>query len=613
MGKGETWHPCSNPQVSERTDLERPGSQKLQSVQPCAEMEHVNRLYYGDNLMIMRERIPSNSVDLIYLDPPFKSDQNYNLIYRTLTGKPVPEQAEAFCDTWDMDAEKAELAKRIPQMMRDTGVEDYYIHFWQLWVNALQDVQPHLLAYLIYMVERLIFMKPILKNTGSIYLHCDPTASHYIKVMMDGIFGHQNFRNEIIWRRTGSHNSARRFGPVHDVILFYTKSDKYTWNVQKRPYMQGHVDMHFKKNEDGTYRTNYSGNVISGSGRRGGESGRPWKGFDPDAKGRHWAIPGRAIKELGLVETFKGWSVHQKLDYLLEHGHISIVQGEEWPRFAQWNISSKDGQPLSDIWSYQPYTEGTLFASELGIDDDIRWMGTSDGDRLGYQTQKPVGLLTRIINSSSRPGDLVFDPFCGCGTTVYAAQETARRWIGCDIAILSIRLIREVLTEKYRLVENKDFDVDGIPVGVEQAEELFKRDAHQFQHWVVERVGGFPLRKKGADKGIDGRLYFEAGKGLKCMVLSVKGGNTGPADVRDLEGVLSHEQDTELAGFITLHEPTRAMHAAAAKAGTFTYQDVEYPRLQILSVREVLEDKKEFRSPSKIGSRIATGQTSLPL
>src|SRR5262245_13135717 len=187
---------------------------------PKADMER-NQLYYGDNLTIMRDRIPAQSVDLIYLDPPFKSDQNYNLIYKTLTGKPVPEQAEAFCDTWDMDAEKQEIAKRIPELMRENGVDDYYIHFWTLWVNALQDVQPHLLAYLIYMVQRLIHMKPILKPTGSIYLHCDPTASHYIKVMMDGIFGHQNFRNEIIWKRTSAHSSAKKFAPVHDTILFY--------------------------------------------------------------------------------------------------------------------------------------------------------------------------------------------------------------------------------------------------------------------------------------------------------------------------------------------------------------------------------------------------------
>lgn len=201
----------------------------------------MNKLWYGDNLTIM-QGLPKHSVDLIYLDPPFNSQQNYNLLYRTMTGKPVPEQAEAFCDTWEMDTQKEAIVRSMPVLMREHGIDDYYVDFWRLWMQALRHTQPHLLAYLIYMVQRLLHMKSILRPTGSIYLHCDPTASHYIKVMMDGIFGHRNFRNEIIWRRTGSHNTARRFGPVHDVILFYTSSDNYTFNRLTRPYMRGHVE-----------------------------------------------------------------------------------------------------------------------------------------------------------------------------------------------------------------------------------------------------------------------------------------------------------------------------------------------------------------------------------
>jgi DNA modification methylase len=209
----------------------------------------MNKLYYGDNLTIM-QRMPSACVDLIYLDPPFNSKKNYNLMYKNMTGKPVPEQIEAFCDTWDMDAEKEQIANTMPALMQEHGIESYYIEFWRLWMNALRNTQPHLLAYLIYMVQRLLFMKVILKPTGSLYLHCDPTASHYIKIMLDGIFGHKNFQNEIIWQRNTSHNSAKRYGRIHDTLLFYTKSAKFTWNRQFTPYGEAQLSR-YEKDKDG--------------------------------------------------------------------------------------------------------------------------------------------------------------------------------------------------------------------------------------------------------------------------------------------------------------------------------------------------------------------------
>ena len=212
--------------------------------------------------------------------------------------------------------------------------------------------------------------------------------------------------------------------------------------------------------------------------------------------------------------------------------------------------------------------------------------------------------------SSSNKNDIVFDPFCGCGTTIYSAVKNERRWIGCDVAILSVQLIRDNLTgERFRLVEGHDFEVDGIPVSVEQAQELFKRDPFQFEHWIVERVGGFPTKKTG-DKGIDGRMYFETKEGLKAMVLSVKGGHLRPTDVRDLRGVLADQSDTEMAGFLSLQEPTKAMRDAASLAGQFEYGGVKYDRMQFLTIKEVLEDKKEFRTPSKMTSRVSTAQHS---
>src|SRR5579872_448222 len=241
----------------------------------------MNRLWYGDNLTIM-QGMGKHAVDLIYLDPPFNSKQNYNLLYKTMTGKPVPEQVEAFCDTWEMDAQKEALARSMPVLMREHGIDDYYVDFWRLWMQALRTTQPHLLAYLIFMVQRMLYMKSILRPTGSIYLHCDPAASHYIKVMMDGIFGHHNFRSEIIWRRSASHNKiTKQYGPIHDVILFYTKSNKFTFHPGRTPYTKSYVQKMFRfRDAKGAYRLN----ELTGSGRRSGESGLPWRDYDTSSR-----------------------------------------------------------------------------------------------------------------------------------------------------------------------------------------------------------------------------------------------------------------------------------------------------------------------------------------
>lgn len=535
------------------------------------------------------QAMPQASVDLIYLDPPFNSKRNYNLMYKNMTGKPVSEQAEAFCDTWEMDAEKEEIARRMPFLMREYGVEDYYADFWGLWIKALRHTQPHLLAYLIYMVQRLLHMKVVLKKTGSIYLHCDPTASHYIKVMMDGIFGHNNFRNEIIWKRTSSHNSAKRWGPVHDVVLFYTKSDKYTWNRVSQPYDQAYVDTFYRnKDEQGLYTLG----DLTGAGTRTGKSGQPWKGINPTDSGRHWAVPG--VPGLSK-EELKSLTVQQRLDALESCSLIC------WPK-------TKGGIPR-----FRRYLKPEHGVSIQDVITDVDPLSPHAKERLGYPTQKPVTLLDRIIRASSDQDEVVFDPFCGCGTSIYAAEKNQRRWIGCDIAILSVRLVRDTLISRYHLTENEHFELSGIPVGVEQAEELFNRDRFQFQHWLVERVGGFPMRQKVADKGIDGRIYFETKSGLKEMVLSVKGGSIKPTDVRDLRGVLEREENAVMAGFLSLKEPTKAMREEASTAGTFPYCDVNYPRIQFLTVKQILEERREFHTPGRVGAKVRTGQISLAL
>lgn len=554
----------------------------------------MNQLWYGDNLTVM-QGMKKHSVDLIYLDPPFNSKQNYNLLYTTMTGKPVPEQVEAFCDTWEMDAQKEAIARSMPVLMRSHGVDDYYVDFWRLWMNALRTTQPHLLAYLIFMVQRLLQMKSILRPTGSIYLHCDPTASHYIKVMMDGIFKPENFRSEIVWKRTYAHGGARRWGDIHDVILFYTASDKYKWNRNvKQRLDEDYVDDKYRfQDKRGRYRLV----VLTGPGTAGGASGQPWHGYNPTDAGRHWAVPKRAIEALredGITIPDK---LHDQLDLLLEHNFIRFpVKKGGSQGVPEFKLYLGEGQPIQDMVL------------------DIPPINSQAKERLGYPTQKPIGLLDRIIQVSSDKGDVVFDPFCGCGTTIYSAHKNERQWIGIDIAILSIKLVREVLGERYRLVEGRHFDVDGIPVSMDGAQALFDKDPSTFQNWFVERVGGFPMSRKSGDRGIDGRIYFETREGLREMMIQVKGGkHVRPTDIRDLRGVLEREGNAELAGFLSIAPPTKAMLSEAAEAGTYEYQGVQYPRIQFLTTEDVLVGKRGFHMPTRVNTKISTGQQSLAL
>lgn len=541
----------------------------------------MNTLWYGDNLTIMQKEMGKHCVDLIYLDPPFKSDANYNLLYRNMTGKPVPEQAEAFFDQWQLDAAKLEIARTMPVLMREHGVHDHYAEFWRIWMQALRNTQPELLAYLIYMVQRLLWMKGLLRPHGSIYLHCDPTASHYIKVMMDGIFGHDRFLGELVWQRALAKGDARRkFAWNHDVILAYAGGKNYTFNpvhAAKDEEYQGRFD---RDDKDG--RGPYHSAPLDSPSLRPNLT-YEYKGYEPPAKG--WRVS------------------REEMERLDAEGRLIFPKTADGRIRRKLYASEQAGPKIGDVWTDIPPLQGSALRSGKA---------KKPSERLGYPTQKPIPLLKRIIEASSNPGDIVFDPFCGCGTTIYAAHETGRKWIGCDIAILAVKLIREVLEERYRLHEGAHYRIDGVPLSVEGAEDLFKRDPFQFQHWLVERVGGFPMQRKVADRGIDGRLYFEKRGSLGEVILSVKGGKLRPTDVRDLRGTMEREK-ADMAGFLSLQEPTKAMRAEAADAGMFTYNEVNYPRLQMLTVQDVLEAKRDLDTPTKMGSRIATGQASLPL
>ena len=548
-----------------------------------------NTLYYGDNLDILREHVPDESVDLVYLDPPFNSNASYNVLFREQSGEESPAQIRAFTDTWEWTQESQRTYENeiILNPSTPENVKEMVKAFRQfIGSNAM-------MAYLVMMAPRLVELRRVLKPTGSIYLHCDPTASHYLKLLMDAVFGVENFRNEVIWRRTGTHNKARRYAPIHDVILFYSKTDNFNWNNTKRPYMKRHVEEYFVQDDQG-WRTNYYGNVLTGSGIRGGESGRPWRGFDPSARGRHWAIPGRLLEDVN--EDLSKLSQHQKLDRLYELGYIKIEDGHAWPVYEHY-VKPEDGQLIPDIWAYQPYTDGTVFGKEGGIDSDVRWLSTTDQERLGYPTQKPEALLQRIIGASSNEGDVVLDPFCGCGTAIAAAEKLNRQWIGIDITHLAVALMKNRLKTAFNITPGQDYRVVGEPTDVGGARALAEQDRYQFEFWAMSLLEAFPReqsKKKGADLGIDGVVYFIDGprRTVNKAVVQVKSGKVSSPLIRDLVGTVEREK-AAMGLFITLEEPTSAMTKEAVSAGYY-HSDLwqtDYPKIQIRTVGELLEGR----------------------
>ena len=545
-----------------------------------------NTLYYGDNLDIMREHIADESVDLVYLDPPFNSARDYNVLFKQAKKDENQAQITAFTDTWQWSKRRYDEFFDDPRNARLFPL-----------MNSLHDIlgTSEMMAYLIMMAPRLLEMHRVLKPTGSLYLHCDPAASHYLKLLLDKVFDPRCFRNEIVWRRTGTHNKVRRLGPVHDTLLFYTKTRKndYTWNFPRRPYMKGYVEENFVKDENG-YRTNYYGNVLTGSGTRNGESGKPWRGFDPTSKGRHWAIPGAVVDDIG--EDLSSLTQHEKMDKLYELGCITIVEGEAWPIYGRY-IKPGDGYPVPDIWAFQPYTNGTVFGTKDGIDEDVRWLHPRDAERMGYPTQKPLALLERIINASSNPGDVVLDPFCGCGTAVVGAEKLGRQWIGIDITYIALDLMIARLQKDFGLKRGQDYAVEGDPKDEYSAHKLFEQSPKQFEIWAVGLVAGVPQPEKSGDKGVDGKVYFGNEKDkLGWAVCQVKGGHLTPSVLRDFAHVIERDK-AGMGFFICLDTPTKGMYHEAEELGFFdSPSGRKIPKLQIRTIKELIEGK-EFDYP----------------
>ena len=544
-----------------------------------------NTLYYGDNLDILREHVPDESVDLVYLDPPFNSNASYNVLFKEQSGEESPAQIRAFNDTWQWTQESQRTFENeiMLNLATPANVRDMIDAFRKfIGSNAM-------MAYLVMMTPRLVELRRVLKPTGSIYLHCDPTASHYLKVLMDAVFGKENFRSEIVWKRSNAHNKiTKQYGPIHDTILFYSKGRSFYFAPGTRSLMRGYVEDWFtSQDEKGRYRTN----MLTGPGTRTGTSGQPWRGFDPTSVGRHWAIPA-SVRHF-LPDESVDWTTQQILDFLLDSGAIYIPRdGAGQPKYKQY---VSNGVFYQDVWAYQPYTNGTLYEAEESIDEDVKWLERGD-ERLGYPTQKPIGLLERIISSSSKEGDVVLDPFCGCGTAIAAAQKLNRQWIGIDITHLAVALMKNRLKTTFNILPGQDYQVVGEPVDVGSARALAEQDRYQFEFWAMSLLEAFPReqKKRGADQGVDGVVYFIDGprRAVNKAVVQVKSGRVSSPLIRDLVGTVEREK-AAMGLFITLEEPTRDMRTEAVSAG-FYHSDLwqmDYPKIQIRTVGELLEGK----------------------
>lgn len=555
-----------------------------------------NKLFYGDNLEVLRKYIKDESVDLCYIDPPFNSKRNYNQIYNNI-GREDKAQAQAFIDTWTWDIYAEKGFSEIT-----TNYQNIYSYQTIELIIGFEKIlgKGSLLAYLIHMTLRIAEIHRVLKPTGSFYLHCDPTSSHYLKLVIDSIFcgGRTGeYQNEIIWRRTGQHNKVLRYGPIHDVIFFYTKTNKYVWNYPKKPYMVGHINENFIQDING-FRTNYYGNVLTGSGVRGGESGKTWKGFNPTAKGRHWAVPGAVLEDIN--EDLSHLTQHQKLDRLFELGFITIKKGEAWPVYSRY-LRETDGQVLPDIWAFQPYTNGTVLKTHQGIDEDVKWLSPKDKERLGYPTQKPEGLLERIIRASTNANDIILDAYCGCGTTVAVAERLNRKWIGIDITYQSISLILKRLEEQFTL-PSSSIELNGVPQDVESAIMLANKEddrtRKEFEKWSILKYSGNKAiinEKKGGDGGIDGIVYFkdinENGREENRQALfSVKSNkNLTPSVIRDLNGTMAREGAA--MGFLITLYPQSNLIKESKRYGVYKNNILghTYPKIQVLSVEDILK------------------------
>ena len=534
-----------------------------------------NRLFYGDCLENL-ENLELESVDLVYLDPPFKSDQQYNMLFGTAEG-PDEAQVRAFDDTWYWHSGSSESYDKLRER---GGIQSDTI-------EALRQILGPcgMLAYCCFMMERISAIHRAMKPTASLYLHCDPTASHYLKIILDAVMGSNNFRNEVVWRRATAHSDAKRFGRISDRLLFYTASDKYCWNADsvRSPRSAEEMEKAYPLRDDrGQYR---SADLTGPShGQKQGESVVPWRGYDIRSRGRVWSAPKTGSYaewiEKHVIPDYRGIEgVHDRLDALDKAGLITHPEKGFWPGLKRYAMADL-GVAIQDI-----------IYDAVGFTN----YSTKGGEYLGYPTQKPLALLERIIKASSCPGDVVLDPFCGCGTAVDAAQALGRRWIGMDISWLAVDVIRARLADVHGPACMKKLEILGVPKDLGAATSLFSRDPLEFERWAVTQVHGKPNDRQTGDQGVDGIIRFPLDKTSSSRgIVSVKGGRQlGPDFVRDLLGTV-HTKQAALGLLVTLNSPTRGMTEAANEAGS--WQDPltghSFPKIQIITIEDLLKGRK---------------------
>ncbi|MGD0247946.1 MAG: DNA methyltransferase [Candidatus Limnocylindrales bacterium] len=500
-----------------------------------------NLLYYGDNLDVLRRHVRDESVDLVYLDPPFNSNANYNVLFAE-HGTRAAAQIQAFEDTWEWNEESA--ATYQDTVERGGEVANALMAF-----RALIGTSD-MLAYLSMMAPRLVELHRVLKPTGSLWLHCDPTASHYLKLLLDAVFGPSNFLNEVIWKRTTPKGLARvRLPRNHDVLLAYARDvSRARWTAAYRPHDPGRSAEKYSQH---------------------------------DADGRAYQLtsllnpnmdrPNLRYEFKGVLRTWR-WT-RERMEEADRQGLIIVPRPGAVPRYKRY-LDEQEGIPLDDVWT------------------DIPAINAVARERLGYPTQKPIALLERILGLSSVADDIVLDPFCGCGTTVDAAQALGRRWIGIDVTHLAIGLIKHRLADRWGPEVLRSYRVVGEPTTADDAAVLAREDPFQFQAWALGLVGARVAGsdKKGGDKGIDGRLYFHdsAGGQTRQVVFSVKAGeHLAPAFVNELRGVIEREH-ADIGVLITFKEPTAGMRSEAAGAGFYTSPWGNHPRIQLRTVGQLL-------------------------
>lgn len=489
-----------------------------------------NRLYFGDCLDVMREDISDESVDLVYLDPPFNSKRLYNAF---IGGA----QWVAFDDTWRWH----EAVDDFHDVAQDVSLSDT--------MEGLKRIlgESSNLAYLSYMANRLRECRRVLKSTGSIYLHCDPTMSHYLKVVMDGVFGESSFRNEITWKRTGgAHNDARQWGRIADSILFYSKTRKWKWHTQYTPYDREYINQRYRT-KDQSGRMFYPNTMTAA----GDGPPRVFRGqIKAPPSGTHWRYS------------------QEKIDQMEQEDRL-YYSSTGMP-YVKSYLDERRGKTVQNIWT------------------DVV-MSKSGKERLDYPTQKPMALLERILKASSEEGDVVLDPFCGCGTTIEAAQGLGRQWIGIDICVNACKVIERRFRDRFDSVWS-DVEFIGMPKTSEDARTLADMDKFRFERWAASLVDGMEANKKQrGDKGIDGRGRIPIRKGQFIDIVSqVKGGGTGPGDVQAFNG--ARQQAGADLGIFTCFEDrvTHNMRNAAVSAGRF----MDVPVVQIFTVEDFFDGRQ---------------------